>query len=116
MRIDPRISKVSLTQNRKKLKIGNASAWAFSKILSTTGTLTYTSISTKAGQEQDINLSGAEVGDAVYACPATNLGNTGLHWQARVKSSGVVSVRVTNVTSGSVTPDEVSWRVLCLKE
>lgn len=89
------------------LKVGGGSTVA--KILSGTATLTWTGILTLAGQEQTIALPGAVVGNPCFASPATNLGALGLVWCAWVSATDTVSVRIANVTLGTLTPSSVAW-------
>ena len=81
------------------------------KILTGSGTLTYSEIATLAAAEQDITITGVVAGDACFAAPATGLGNTGLTWTC-FAATGKVTVRINNVTVGSITPTAVVWKAV----
>jgi hypothetical protein len=82
--------------------------------LSANATLTYTAIAAQTCQEQTVTVAGAATTGVASASPAASVGNTNLSWSAWVSAANTVSVRVCNVTAGSVTPSAVSWQVRVL--
>ena len=82
--------------------------------LSANATLTYTAIAAQTCQEQTVTVAGAATTGVASASPAASVGNANLSWSAWVSAANTVSVRVCNVTAGSVTPSAVSWQVRVL--
>ena len=80
------------------------------EILTGNATLTFGAISAQTCSEQNISISGATAGSAAFASPALTLGNTNLSWSAWVSSTNVLTVRVCNPSSGSITPAAVAWK------
>lgn len=80
------------------------------RVLQGSAILTYTAIAANACQEQTISVTNANTTNfGVFASPRAALGNANLSWSAWVSVPGTVSVRVCNVTTGSVTPSAVAW-------
>lgn len=82
-----------------------------SAIYKASGALTYSSIAAQTCQEQTMTVTGAATSGVASASPASSLGSANLSWSAWVSSSNAVSVRVCNVSSGSITPSSVTWNV-----
>jgi hypothetical protein len=82
-----------------------------SKVLLASGTLTYTAIAAETCQEQTLPVTGAATTGTASASPAASLGSSNLAWSAWVSAANTVSVRVCNVTTGSLTPLAVTWNV-----
>lgn len=114
MHIDPVKGIIDKLQNRRYLSIGEAGT-KFQKIIAGTPTVTQGNISAATGAEIDVTVTGAAVGDAVFACPSTDLGSANLAWCARVKTTDTVSVRIVNPTAGTINPSDVAWRVFVVK-
>jgi hypothetical protein len=81
------------------------------KILMESGIVIYTAIAGHTCQEQNFGLAGAATTGVATASPSTSLGNINLSWSAWVSTSGIVKVRVCNITEDSITPSAVSWNV-----
>lgn len=76
--------------------------------------LTYASIAAGASASQTVAVSGAQVGDGVViGLPAAGL-TAGLIPTAWVSSAGVVTLRITNITSGEITPAVADYRVTAI--
>jgi hypothetical protein len=72
--------------------------------------LTFTAIGAGTCQEQDMTVTGAAgSGSAAFASSNNGLGNLQLSWSAWVGPANVVHVRVCNVSSGTITPNAVTW-------
>jgi hypothetical protein len=83
---------------------------AMNQAVSGSATLTFTAISAQTCQEQSITVTGAASGKAAFFSPAASLNaSAGLSWSSWVAASNIVNVRVCNVTSGSLTPNAVTW-------
>ena len=81
------------------------------KILMERGIITYTAIAAHTCQEQDFRLPESDTAGVATASPSTSLGSVNLFWSAWVSTSGIVKVRLCNVSGSSITPSAVSWNV-----
>jgi len=83
---------------------------AASTLLTGSGTLTYTAIAAQTAQEQTVTVTSATTSMHGAVCsPLATLGNVNLSWSSWISASNTVSVRLTNPTTGSITPSAVSW-------
>jgi hypothetical protein len=80
-----------------------------------TASLTYGSIAAGASATQSISVPGAQTGDGVViGLPAAGL-TAGLIPTAWVSAAGTVTLRITNITSGAITPAAASYRVTAIR-
>lgn len=84
------------------------------RIGTTSALLNFGSISAQSVVERSINLLGANQNLVPHASPRTSLGNINLTWSAYITSNGVVTVKLSNPTTGSITPKVVNWNVVCI--
>jgi hypothetical protein len=84
---------------------------ATNKILMASRTLTYTAIAAQTCQEKTLTLTGSATTGIAMASPAASLGSTNLSWSAWVSATNIVSVRVCNPSTASITPSGVTWNV-----
>jgi hypothetical protein len=99
-----------LSVNADGIAVGGGSR--IHQFLTSSATLKFAPIAAHSCADQSLTLKGATSGSAVSASPAAPLGNANLSWQAWASGSGVVSVRVCNVTGAEVvTPNAVPWNV-----
>jgi hypothetical protein len=80
-----------------------------------TANLTFGAIGAGASVSQTVSVAGAEVGDGVVVgLPAAGL-NAGLVPFAWVSSAGSVTLRITNITGGSITPAVADYRLTAIR-
>lgn len=85
------------------------------KLSTATASLDFGSINAGTSVDRTVTATGASVTlGAVFASPQGTLA-AGLSWSARVSGSNTVTVRVTNSTTGALTPAVVDWRVAVLQ-
>jgi len=75
--------------------------------------LNFGSISAQSTSELTVTVTGAEIGDSAYATPSGAL-TSGCIYSAYVSATNTVTVRVANITSGSLDPDGgggLVWRI-----
>jgi hypothetical protein len=77
--------------------------------VSATAVLDFPGVAAGGQQELTIAVTGAAAGGTVQLAPPASI-EPGLVWAGRVSSAGVVSVRVSNLTSGVIDPAGASWR------
>lgn len=91
-----------------------SSPTAFTRTLSTTATLDFSSTNAQTSSELTITLTGAAVGDAVFvgppSAPAANSCFT-----AYVSATNTVTVRFNNYSSGSIDPASATFRVAIIQ-
>jgi hypothetical protein len=80
------------------------------KVMKGSGTLAFTSIAAQFCQEISFTVTGAQVGDAAVASPASTLSSNTLSWSAFVVAPDALDVKVCNLSSGAVTPATVTWK------
>ncbi len=86
------------------------------KVLQAQPSLTFGAIAAQTCGNQTITITGAATSNGAFASPNYAV-EAGLAWSAFVSASNTVTVRVCNVTSGSVTPAASSnWRVWVVQE
>lgn len=73
--------------------------------------LNFGTVNAQSSSVVTINIPNATTNAAAFASPAADLGNSNLTWSAWVKQAGVVEVRLSNPTTGNITPSIVAWRV-----
>lgn len=79
------------------------------------GTLTYGSIGGGAQETQSVAVTGADTTFIVIATPGGSIGS-GFVWNARITSTGICGVTVSNITGAPATPSAVTWRVIALEK
>jgi hypothetical protein len=80
-----------------------------------TASLTYGSIAAGASASQSISVPSAQVGDGVViGLPSAGL-TAGLVPTAWVSAAGTVTLRITNITAGAITPAVASYRVTAIR-
>lgn len=79
------------------------------RVVSATGSLTWSVVAAGAAQDQTIAVSGAAVNDVVMLGPPSVV-SAGIAYEARVSAAGVVSVRASNTTSVTVVPAAGTFR------
>jgi hypothetical protein len=83
------------------------------KVLSTSGTLTFPLIAAVSQNTQTFTVSGAAVGDEVIlALPAAP--TAGIVFNAFVSAANTVSVRASNITAAGVTPGAATYGVVVI--
>lgn len=92
-----------------KLMIG-ATASSISRILSASGTLTYTVVPANTTQQQTLACAGAQVNDVVQVGPPASV-VTGTHFMGYVMAAGTIAVVAVNPTAASLTPLTGIYRV-----
>lgn len=75
----------------------------------------FPSMATLTTAELTMAVPGAVLGDIAVASPLTTI-ETGLVWSAYVTATDVVTVRLANVTAGTIDPAAVSWNVEVLPQ
>ncbi len=99
---------------RTSVKIG--SGQKVSGTLQAQAALTFGAISAQTCGNKTVSLSGAATSNGAFASPNYAV-EAGLSWSAFVSASGTVTLRLCNVTSGSITPASSSnWRVWVVQE
>jgi hypothetical protein len=78
--------------------------------ISTTASLTWSVVAAGASQDQTIAVVGAAINDIVTLGRPASVA-AGILLDGRVSAAGVVSVRATNATSGTLTPTGGTYRV-----
>jgi hypothetical protein len=77
--------------------------------------VTFTAVAAATGQEQAVTVPGAVVGNNVFATPLAQINpgaaTQGLIWNSWVSAANTVTIRIVNVTAGSITPNVVNWRI-----
>ena len=93
------------------LAVGNGAP--LTALLSTNATFDFPAIAGNGGvQDLTIAVNGATVGSAVNVVESSGaFAEAGLVVRAIVTGTGVVTVRATNVTSGSIDPEPANYRV-----
>lgn len=82
--------------------------------LTATATLDFPSIAAAGSQELVVGVSGAGVGETVdVGAPAAI--EAGLVWNGYVSASGVVKIRVSNITAAAIDPVSASWKVAVVR-
>lgn len=84
------------------------------RIGSTSALLNFGSIGPQSVVERSINLLGANQNLVPHVAPRNDLGNINLTWSAYIVSNGVVIIRLSNPTTGAITPNTVTWNVVCI--
>ena len=84
------------------------------RIGTTSALLNFGSIPAQSVVERNINLLGANQNLVPHASPRNSLGNVNLTWSAYIVSNGVVTVKLSNPTTGAITPNTVTWNVVCI--
>lgn len=83
---------------------------AVTRQLSASASLTWSVVAAGASQDQTLAVSGCSIGDIVTVGLPTSVA-AGILIDGRVSATGVVSVRATNGTSGTLTPTGGTYRV-----
>ena len=104
-----------LTNASNKASIADANFTLLdTKLLRATATLDFPSVSAQSTQTLTATVTGAAVGDAVIVCtPAAP--NAGIVFGGWVSAADTVSIRASNVTSGSIDPASATYKVIVLK-
>lgn len=84
------------------------------RIGTTSALLNFGVISAQSVVERNINILGANQNLVPHASPRNSLGNINLTWSAYITSNGVVTVKLSNPTTGAITPNVVNWNVVCI--
>lgn len=82
-----------------KLSVG-ATAASITRILSQVGTLVYTGVAAQTGVDQNMTLTGAQLGDSVSL--GVTVGQVNAQFSAFVPAAGTVSVRCLNAGAASI--------------
>lgn len=80
-----------------------------SKVLKGSAVLTYGALGTTASANLTITVTGAVVGDDCYAVP-NGTPSAGILYTWWVSAADTVTVRATNITTGTITPTAITWR------
>jgi hypothetical protein len=73
-------------------------------------TLDFPSIPANSSTELTITVTGASVGDVVTASPSAGL-ETGLTWNCYVSATNIVTLRIINLTTAAIDPQNRAWRI-----
>lgn len=75
-----------------------------------TATLNFGSIANNSSQELTVSVPGASVGSSCSCSPSGSI-EAGLQWTCYVSSTGVVTIRLSNVRGSSINPVSKNWKV-----
>lgn len=85
-----------------------------SGILTKSATLNFPSIPAHTTAELTLAVTGATVGQAVFAYP-NGTPESGLMWSAFVSTADTVTVRMANITAAAIDPASLGWRCTVLQ-
>lgn len=103
---------VSTIASLAGLRMGS-SVSTISRIVSTSGSLTFTVVPANTDQTQTIALTGAAVNDAIVVGPPASV-VAGINFTGHVLAAGTVAVKATNATAASLTPVSGTYRVVAI--
>ena len=84
------------------------------KGLASTATLDFPNIANGNTAELNVTVNGATVGSSCSCAPNGSIEN-GLQWSCYVSALNTVTVRVSNVSTGSINPASKSWKVTVIE-
>lgn len=87
------------------LIIGGGST--ITSVVKGSGTVTFTSITAPACQEQSLTITGASGGDACFASPAGDIGSSFINAGCRISTTNTAQIKVCATVTG--TPASTTW-------
>ncbi|WP_121907761.1 hypothetical protein [Ulvibacter antarcticus] len=88
----------------------NTTRKVFLNGVSNSQSLNFPNIGSRGTSELTMSVTGAITTSSCSCAPAPGIENN-LQWSCYVSSAGVVTIRLTNVSSGSVNPSDRNWKV-----
>lgn len=83
------------------------------RLAAPTATVNPGAIAAQTSVEVTLTINGVALGDVVVAQPATaTVPQSGITWDAYVSGTNTVKVRLSNVTTASLTPTSATWTIM----